>query len=143
MLPYVGEDPLRVDIPGGTRYVRVASGVNPPILIKQRFGEFAATPQSDPAYLTIDPAWVERNIVTTDVPLLGTITCHRKLIPMVRGALYEIVAAGLVVGDQGVLRLLGRPHGRAEPDGAALVSRVRRRDRHQRAAESLRRRSRR
>ena len=95
VLPYVGEDPLRVDIPGGTRYVRVASGVNPPILMKQRFGEFAATPQSDPAYLTIDPAWVERNIVTTDVPLLGTITCHRKLIPMVRGALYEIVAAGL------------------------------------------------
>jgi hypothetical protein len=95
VLPYVGENPLRVDIPGGTRFVRVASGVNPPILIKQRFGEFAATPQADPAYLTIDPAWVERNIVTTEVPLLGTVTCHRKLIPMVRGALYEIVAAGL------------------------------------------------
>jgi hypothetical protein len=95
VLPYVGEDPLRVDIPGGTRYVRVASGVNPPILMKQTFGEFAATPQSDPAYLTIDPAWVERNIVTTEVPLLGTITCHRKLIPMVRGALYEVVAEGL------------------------------------------------
>ena len=69
--------------------------MNPPILLKQRFGEFAATPQADPAYLTIDPAWVERNIVTTDVPLLGTITCHRKLIPMVRGALYEVVAEGL------------------------------------------------
>jgi hypothetical protein len=95
LLPFVGEDPIRVDVPGGTRYVRVASGVNPAILLKQRFGEFAATPQADPAYLTIDPAWVERNIVTTEVPLLGTITCHRKLIPMVRGALYEIVAEGL------------------------------------------------
>jgi hypothetical protein len=95
LLPFVGEDPLRVDVAGGTKYVRVASGVLPPILFKQRFGEFAATPQADPAYLTIDPAWVERNIVTTDVPLLGTITCHRKLIPMVRGALYEVVAAGL------------------------------------------------
>jgi len=95
LLPFVGEDPLRVDVAGGTRYVRVASGVNPPILVKERFGEFAATPQADPAYLTIDPAWVERNIVTTEVPLLGTITCHRKLIPMVRGALYEVVSSGL------------------------------------------------
>lgn len=96
LLPFVGEDPLRVDVAGGTRFVRVASGVNPPILVKQAFGEFAATPQADPAYLTIDPAWVERNIVTTDVPLLGTITCHRKLIPMVRGALQDILAAGLM-----------------------------------------------
>jgi hypothetical protein len=95
LLPFVGDDPLRVDVAGSTRYVRVASGVRPPILLKQRFGEFAATPQADPAYLTIDPAWVERNIVTTEVPLVGTVTCHRKLIPMVRGALYEIAASGL------------------------------------------------
>jgi len=97
LLPFVGDDPLRVDVAGGTKFVRVASGVNPPILVKQAFGEFAATPRSDdPAYLTIEPAWVERNIVTTEVPLLGTITCHRKLIPMVRGALEEILASGLM-----------------------------------------------
>jgi hypothetical protein len=93
--PFAGDDPLRVDLPGTTPYVRVASGVRPAILLKQTFGEFAATPQADPAYLTIDPTWVERNIVTTEVPLLGTVTCHRKLIPMVRGALYEIAASGL------------------------------------------------
>jgi hypothetical protein len=96
LLPFVGDDPLRVDLPGSTPYVRVASGVKPPILLKEVFGEFAATPQSDPAWLTIDPAWVERNIVTTEVPLLGTITCHRKLIPMVRGAIQEIMGSGLV-----------------------------------------------
>jgi hypothetical protein len=95
MLRFADQDPLRVDVPGGTRYVRVASGVNPPIIVKQVFGEFAATPQSDPAYLTIHPAWVERNIVTTTVPLLGTVTCHRLLIPMVRGALQEVAEAGL------------------------------------------------
>jgi D-alanyl-D-alanine carboxypeptidase len=94
--PFAGNDPLRVDVPGGTPFVRVASGVNPPILVKEVFGEFAATPTSDdPAYLTIQPSWVERNIVTTEVPLLGTVTCHRKLIPMVRGALEEILASGL------------------------------------------------
>ena len=96
LLPFIGGDPLRVDVAGGTRFVRVASGVNPPILVKQAFGEFAATPQADPAYLTIDPAWVDRNIVTTDMPLLGTITCHRKLIPMVQGALRDIIDAGLM-----------------------------------------------
>jgi hypothetical protein len=96
LLPFVGQDPLRVDVPGGTRFVRVASGVNPPILVKQAFGEFAATAQSNPAYLTIDPAWVEKHIVTTEVPLLGTITCNRKLIPMVRGALGDILASGLM-----------------------------------------------
>ncbi|MDQ4107921.1 MAG: M15 family metallopeptidase [Actinomycetota bacterium] len=96
LLPFVGDDPLRADIPGGTRFVRVASGVNPPILVKEAFGEFAATPQSDPAFLTIDPSWVDRNIVTTEVPLLGTVTCHRKLIPMVEGALEEILASGLM-----------------------------------------------
>ncbi|MGH2681472.1 MAG: M15 family metallopeptidase [Actinomycetota bacterium] len=96
LLPLVGDDPLRADVVGGTRYVRVASGVNPPVLVKRMFGEFSATPQSDPAFLTIEPSWVERNIVTTEVPLLGTITCHRKLIPMVQGALEEIMGSGLV-----------------------------------------------
>lgn len=93
--PLVGDEPLRVDVPGGTRYVRVASGVNPPIVVKEVFGEFAATPQADPAYLTIQPSWVDRNIVTTEVPILGTVTCHRLLIPMVRGALQEVIDLGL------------------------------------------------
>jgi hypothetical protein len=96
LLAFVGDDPVRVDVPGGTRFVRVASGVNPPILLKKAFGEFAAMPQSDPAFFTIQPSWVDRNIVTTKVPSLGTITCHRKLIPMIRGALEEIVASGLM-----------------------------------------------
>lgn len=95
VVPHVGDDPLRVDRPGTTPYVRVASGVNPPILVKEAFGEFAAVQQADPAYLTIDPRWVDRNIVTTNVPLLGTVTCHRTLIPMVRGALREVIRAGL------------------------------------------------
>ena len=86
--------------------------------MKQRFGEFAATPQANPAYLTIDPTWVERNIVSTEVPLLGTVTCHRKLIPMVRGALYEIGASSLaseikVYSDAGHLaRSRGAPRRR-------------------------------
>ena len=94
--PLVGDEPIRVDPPRSTRYVRVASGVRPPIVFKQVFGEFAAAPQSGSAYFTIQPSWVDRNIVTTDVPLLGTITCHRKLIPMIEAALQDVIASGLI-----------------------------------------------
>ena len=95
MLPFAGGDGVRVEVPGSTPYVRVASGVRPAILIKQAFGEFAATPQPGSAYFTIQPSWVHRNIVTTRVPLLGTITCHRKLIPMVEAAIHDVIASGL------------------------------------------------
>ena len=138
LLPFVGDDPLRVDLPGKTPYVRVASGVRPPILIKEVFGEFAATPQSDPAWLTIDPAWVERNIVTTEVPLLGTHHLSSQTDPDGPRSDRGDHGLGPGVGDQGVFRLLGLAHGRAEPDRAALVPRVRSRDRYQRAAEPLR-----
>ena len=94
--PLVGDEPIRVDPPRSTRYVRVASGVRPPILLKQAFGEFAAAPRPGSAYFTIQPAWVERNIVTTEVPLLGTIPCHEKLIPMIEAAIQEVIAAGLM-----------------------------------------------
>lgn len=38
-----------------------------------------------------DPAWVARSIVSADVPILGRVTCHRVLVPQLRGALQEIV----------------------------------------------------
>jgi len=95
ILPFAEGDGVRVEIPGATPYVRVASGVDPPILVKLAFGEFAAILHADHVYLTIQPSWVERNIVTTQVPLLGTVTCNRRLIPMVRGALNEVVRRGL------------------------------------------------
>ena len=45
--------PIRMVPPGGSTYMRIASGVNPPIVMKEIFGEFSAYPQSaDPAYLT-------------------------------------------------------------------------------------------
>jgi hypothetical protein len=42
-----------------------------------------------------DAAWVRANIVTTYVPILGTVTCHRLMIRQLRGALAQIQAAGL------------------------------------------------
>ncbi|MCU1586751.1 MAG: family peptidase, partial [Frankiales bacterium] len=42
-----------------------------------------------------DASWVSSNIVTTRVPLLGLVTCHRLMVPQLRGALKDVVAAGL------------------------------------------------
>ena len=46
---------------------------------------------------TIEPdsAWVNANIVSTTVPILGRVTCHRLMIPQLRGALQDVVNAGL------------------------------------------------
>ncbi len=46
---------------------------------------------------TIEPdaRWVRANIVTARVPVLGTVTCHRLMIPQLRSALQEVKNAGL------------------------------------------------
>lgn len=45
--------------------------------------------------LAPDPAWVRANIRTESVPILGDVTCHRVMLPQLRGALSEVVARGL------------------------------------------------
>ena len=42
-----------------------------------------------------DPAWVGTSITTGDVPILGQVTCHRVMLPQLRGALQEVVDTGL------------------------------------------------
>lgn len=87
---------LRVVEPGGTRYVRVASGVNPPIVMKKAFGEFPAYPRADdPAYLNVSPRWRDKNIQTRTVPILGEVTCNVAFFPALEGALQELVDRGL------------------------------------------------
>src|SRR5262249_21922218 len=91
------DDDLRTVPPGGTRYVRVASGVNPPVVFKQVFGEFDAYPRpDDPVYLNMDPAWYDAHIQTRTVPIFtDPVTCNRAFFPALIGALKEVQAAGL------------------------------------------------
>jgi len=42
-----------------------------------------------------DAAWVSRNISSASVPIFGQVTCHRLMLPQLRGALQDVVAAGL------------------------------------------------
>jgi hypothetical protein len=42
-----------------------------------------------------DSRWVRENIQTTTLPIMGRVTCHRLMIPQLRGALQDVVDAGL------------------------------------------------
>jgi len=42
-----------------------------------------------------DASWVRENIVSSSVPLLGVVTCHRLMIEQLRGALAEVEQRGL------------------------------------------------
>jgi len=87
---------IRTVRPGGSSYMRIASGVHPPIVIKGVFGEFAAYPRSDdPAYLNMSPDWYDTHIVSRSVPLLGRVTCNEAFLPALSGALAEVEASGL------------------------------------------------
>jgi hypothetical protein len=56
-------------------------------------------------FIDPDPAWVASNITTASVPILGSVRCHRILLPQLSSALAEIADAGLAdrirVGDYG------------------------------------------
>jgi hypothetical protein len=85
---------VRTRAVGETPFLRHADAVLPQALIKAEFGEFAVQ-GSGPGPVTIDPAWVDANIVTVDLPILGTARCHRDLIRPLRGALEDLRTANL------------------------------------------------
>lgn len=85
---------LRIRAQGEVPFLRYGDAVLPQLVIKEHFGEFAATPNADGS-IDIDPAWRKQNIVTRPVPLLGNVTCHRGLFPQLKDALNTLVGEGL------------------------------------------------
>jgi hypothetical protein len=81
---------VRVRGPGETPVFRHGDAVLPQSAIKSRFGEFAYRPGSGLSFV-IDPEWRAANIVSARVPLLGTIVCHRALVPLVEAAMQDLV----------------------------------------------------
>jgi hypothetical protein len=89
-------DRLRVEGPDDTAYMRVANGVEPPIVLKQAFGEFAAAVDpANPASFRIERRWTRANLVTRSVPLLGTLRCHRAFMRDLVRAMHRVERAGL------------------------------------------------
>lgn len=96
---------VQVRAPGETPVFRHGDAVLPPVRLKELFGEFAARPAGG-GMITIDPGWVRQNIRSAQVPVLrGHVTCHRRIIPLLRGALGELARRGL--GDLVVPEMYG------------------------------------
>jgi hypothetical protein len=98
LLPYLPEDApyyaVEVRDPGSITYRRANDRELPLMLLKRRFGEFAAQLEPVTGVLTIDPVWVQERIVLADVPVLGPVTCHRKALAELQTAMIRIEAEG-------------------------------------------------
>ncbi|MEX2393747.1 MAG: M15 family metallopeptidase [Actinomycetota bacterium] len=88
------DERLRVRSPGETPEFRHGDAVLPIVGIKERFGEFAARPSAN-GNLEVDRQWMRDHIVDSRVPVLGTVRCHRELIPQLTAAMEEIDRRGL------------------------------------------------
>jgi hypothetical protein len=90
----LGGSPLRIRGPGETPYFRHGDAVLAPVMVKKTFGEFSYR-RSNSREFTQESGWAHDHIVTENVPLLGRVTCHRGILPALRGALTELRAQGL------------------------------------------------
>lgn len=61
-----------------------------PAELKERFGEVAVRLPYGGDWVKLDPAWVRKNIVAARVPILGTVTCNRRIVRDLRAALGEV-----------------------------------------------------
>lgn len=98
LLPYLPEDvpyfAIEVRAPEEITYRRANDRELPLMLLKRRFGEFAAQPDPATGDLAIDPAWVQGRIVSQAVPVLGTISCHRKVLIEIEDAMARVEVDG-------------------------------------------------
>jgi D-alanyl-D-alanine carboxypeptidase len=74
-------------VPGDRSLVRGGDGVLPLAEVKARFGEFGVPSlyRGRP-----DPAWTKANLVTTRLPLLGKVRCHRRVVGDLAKAMTEL-----------------------------------------------------
>lgn len=64
------------------------------VAVKERFGEFAYRPTPDVREVAVDPAWLDANLRTVRLPVIGGVTCHRLILDDLAAAVDELVAAG-------------------------------------------------
>jgi hypothetical protein len=87
--------PVRLRSPDETPYLRHGDAVLPQAIVKDLFGEFAyLPPPPGERTFTHDPAWIDEHITTTQVPILGEVTCHRGIVEQLAGALADLEEKG-------------------------------------------------
>lgn len=81
--------PIRFRSPAETTWMRHGDAVLPLAQVKLRFGEFAIRDREG-RDVEIDPRWIAENIVEVEVPILGSVRCHRLIIDQLESALREL-----------------------------------------------------
>jgi hypothetical protein len=82
--------PLREELPAQGRQTAFLTGGS----VAEAVGSFSYRYYED-GTVEPDPAWAAANLRTETVPILGAVTCHRVMLPQLRGALQEVVDSGL------------------------------------------------
>ncbi|MDQ4142462.1 MAG: M15 family metallopeptidase [Actinomycetota bacterium] len=90
----VGSKPVELRSEKQVPYLRHGMLVRPQLFVKRAFGEFSMRPASGRS-IDIGGSWVRNHIRTDGVPILGRVTCHRKIFPQLRRALEEVRKRGL------------------------------------------------
>ena len=86
---------VEVRAPGDTPYLRANDGELPLALLKRQFNEFTAYPSTtSPGMLQIDQTWVQDNIQSAQVPVLGTVTCNVRVFPALKKAMQLLTNSG-------------------------------------------------
>ena len=88
---FAGE-PVVVRAWGEVLVFRHGDFVRSQVAFKDRFGEFTIRPGG--GSFEQERAWRDENIVTETIPLLGSVTCHREFVEMLRQAMTELEEAG-------------------------------------------------
>ena len=94
LVDLAGSNPVHLRTVADTTRFRQGDSVVPLVYIKLAFGEFVYRDRPGRA-VEIDPAWVDANIVTARVPILGTVHCNRVMIEPLTAALGQLEAEGL------------------------------------------------
>jgi hypothetical protein len=83
---------VEVRAPGQAAYLRANDRALAPMLLKRTFGEFQAHP-GDGVNIVIEPRWVQDNIRSATLPVLGTVTCNQKILVLLKQALRNLARA--------------------------------------------------
>jgi hypothetical protein len=83
---------VRFVTPGDRPFVRGGDGLLPLSQVKARFGEFAlpSLHRGRP-----DPAWTRANLVSRQIPILGEVRCHRRVVGELAKAMADLEHQGL------------------------------------------------
>lgn len=88
----IGGEPVTIRSWGEVLVFRHGDSVRSQAAFKERFGEFTIRPAGDG--FQQGAAWRNEYLVTETIPLLGSVTCHRDFVAMLREAMEALEAQG-------------------------------------------------